>query len=107
MNSRYYLVDYSRKVCVGLEGTSAHAGQPLHLRCCKVARAVNYGGRGQAQNSKRCNASARREMGCQYMGWSLHSFAGIGADALALSISIGVAPNMPQAAWSRLFGSNV
>lgn len=44
MNSRYYLVDYSGKVCVGLKGTSAHAGRPLHLRCCRMARAVNYGG---------------------------------------------------------------
>ncbi len=80
------------------------------LCICAAARWLErliMGGRGQAQNSERCNASARREMGCQYMGWSLHSFAGIGADALALSISIGVAPNMPQAAWSRLFGSNV
>ena len=42
MNSRYYLIDYSGKVCVCLEGTSAHAGRPLHLRCCKMVRAVVY-----------------------------------------------------------------
>lgn len=42
MNSRYYLIDYSRKICVGSERTSAHAGRPLHLRCCKVVKAVGY-----------------------------------------------------------------